>query len=102
MDIGKIVRLIAVVVALVAGLYAFPQAAVVVAILGLVGGWFVEDENFERFLIGAIALSICHGALGVIPAIGGYLSGMLGSLSSLFLAAACTVIVKGIYNRLKP
>jgi hypothetical protein len=43
-----------------------------------------------------------HGSLQAIWGIGPYLSAILASVSSLFNAAACTVIVMGVVNRLKP
>jgi hypothetical protein len=55
-----------------------------------------------RFLIAALALAAVHGALGPIPAIGEYITAALGGLSSLFNAAAATVIVLGTVDRLKP
>ena len=45
---------------------------------------------------------LVHGALGPIPAIGGYLTDILGSVSALFNAGACMVIVVTTVERLKP
>ncbi len=45
MDLAKIVRLVAVIFAAVAGLVAIPQSAVIIAVLGLVAGWFVEEDR---------------------------------------------------------
>lgn len=102
MDLSKIVRLVAVLFAVVAGLVAIPQAAVIIAVLGLVAGWFIEEERRTPFLVATLTLALVHGALGPIPAIGGYLTDILGSVSSLFNAGACTVIVMGMWDRLKP
>jgi len=102
MDLGKIIRIVAVLAAVVLGLVAVPQAAMVIAVLGLVGGYFIEEEYASRYLIGAIALGVSQGALASIPAVGGYLTAILGSLSALFYAGAVTVVVMGVVNRLKP
>lgn len=102
MDTSKIVRLVAVVFALVAGVVAIPQSAMIIAILGLVGGYFVEEDRRMPYMVATLTLALAHGALGPIPAIGGYLTDMLGSLSDLFNAGACTVIVVTIVERLKP
>lgn len=102
MDVSKIIRLAAVLFAVVAGVVVIPQAAVIIALLGLIGGYFVEEENSTRFLIATLTLALVHGALAPIPAIGAYLTNILASISGLFNAAACTVIVVGIINRLKP
>ncbi len=102
MDLAKIVRLVAVLFAVVAGLVAIPQAAVIIAVLGLVAGWFVEEERRINYMMATLTLALVHGALGPIPAIGGYLTDVLGSLSALLNAGACTVIVMAIYDRVKP
>ena len=102
MDVAKIVRMVAVIFAVVAGVVAIPQAAVIIALLGLVGGYFVEEERRLHFMVAALTLALVHGALGVIPFAGVYLTGALESLSALFNAAACTVIVMAIIDRLKP
>lgn len=102
MDIAKIVRLVAVLFAVVAGLVAIPQSAVIIAVLGLVGGWFVEEDRRVPYMMTTLTLALVHGALGPIPAIGGYLTDILGSLSALLNAGACTVIVMAIVDRLKP
>ena len=102
MDLGKIIRIVAVLAAVVFGLVAVPQGAMIIAVLGLVAGYFVEEEYASRFLIGAVALGVSYSALASIPAIGGYLTAILASLSALFYAGACTVIVMGVVNRLKP
>jgi hypothetical protein len=53
-------------------------------------------------MLATLTLALVHGALGSIPAIGGYLTDVLGSLSALLNAGACTVIVMTIYDRVKP
>lgn len=102
MDLAKIVRLVAVLFAVVAGLVAIPQAAAIIAILGLAGGWFVEEDRRGPYMLTTLTLALVHGALGPIPAIGGYLTDVLGSLSALLNAGACMVIVMAIVDRLKP
>lgn len=102
MDTSKIVRLVAVLFAVVAGLVAIPQSAMIIAILGLIGGYFVDEDRRVPYLVATLTLGVVHGALGPIPGIGSYLTDALGSLSALFNAGACTVIVVTIVDRLKP
>lgn len=103
MGVGKIVQLVGVLVAVVAGLMGgFQYSGLVIVILGIAGGWFIAAEDRSRFLIAALALIAVHGALGPIPGVGEYLTKALGGLSSLFNAAAATVIVVGVVERLKP
>ena len=103
MGVDKIIKLVGVLVAVVAGLMGgFPQSDLVVVLLGIAGGYFIADDDRSRFLIAALALIAVHGALGGIPAVGEYISAALGGLSSLFNAAAATVIVLGTVERIKP
>ena len=103
MGVDKIIRLVGVFVALVAGVMGgFPYSAQLIILLGLVGGWFIAEEDRVGFLVAALALIAVHGALGALPTVGQYLTLALGGLSSLFSAAAVTVIVMGMVDRLKP
>ena len=102
MDASKIIRLVAVLVAILAVFVDIPSSAAVIAVLGLVGGYYVEEDRATAFLVTALALGVVNGALGDVWVIGAHLSAILGSLSSLLNAAACTVITLGIYNRVKP
>ena len=103
MGAGKIIQLVGVLVAVIVGLgVSFDYSAAVIAVLGAVGGYFIAEDDRSRFLIGAIALYMVSGALGDIPAVGEYISGALGGLSSLFNAAAVTAIVLTTIDKVKP
>ena len=103
MGAGKIIQIVTVVVALVAGVMGgFPQSAVIIAVLGAVSGYFVDSDDAVNFLIAALAITAFSGALGAIPAVGGYISDALGGLASAYQAAAVTVIVMRLINKLKP
>lgn len=102
MDLSKIIRLVSVVFAVVAGVVAIPQAAMIIAILGLVSGYFIEEDRRVPFMVLTLTLALAHGALGPIPGVGSYLTDILASVSSLLNAGACTVIVMQIIDRVKP
>jgi hypothetical protein len=102
MDLAKIIRIVGVVLAVAAGVVAIPQSAMLIAIVGLVGGYFVEEDRRVPFMVLTLTLALSHGALGAIPGVGDYLTAILGSLSSLLNAGACTVIVMQIVERVKP
>ena len=103
MGVGQIVKSVGVLVAVIAGLMGgFPESALVIAVLGAVGGYFIEEDDASRFLIVALALIAVNGALGDIPAVGMYITGALASVSSLFNAGAITVIVVGVAKKLMP
>jgi len=102
MDASKIIRLVAVLVAVLAAFVSIPEEAAIIAVLGLVGGYYVEEDRATAFLVTALALNAVNGALGSVWGIGPWISDILGSLSNLLNAAACTVIALGIWNRVKP
>lgn len=105
MGVGKIIQIVAVLVAVVAGLWSgFPESAMVIAVLGAVAGYFVAEEDRQRVLVAAIALSIASisGGLGAIPGVGSYISAIMGSLGSLYAAGAITVILVALFEKLKP
>ena len=110
MGVDKIVKLVGVLVAVVAAFVAIPASGLLVALLGIAGAWFIAEDDRSRFLIAAVALSVAHDGLGGIDKVGPYISqalgggaeGLGGGLKELFLAAAATVIVLGIVDRLKP
>ena len=103
MDLAKIIRIVAVLVAVVAGLgVAIPSGAVIIAVLGAVAGYFVEEDRRMTVMVTALTLGAVHGALGSIPAIGGYIDGILANLSAVMNAAAVTVIVMATIERVKP
>lgn len=102
MDVGKISRLVAILFAVAAGLANIPQEGAIIAVLGLIGGWFIEEDYSTRFLVGTLALALANGALNDIPALGIYLTNVLTEVSALFNAAAVMVIIRGVVKRLKP
>jgi len=102
MDTGKIIRLVAVIVAVVAGLVTIPQSALIIAVLGLVAGYFIADERVIYILAATLVLNVASGGLDPIPAVGPYLTGIFGSLSALLNAGALTVITMQTIKALKP
>ena len=102
MDAGKIVRLVAVIVAVVAGVVTIPQSALIIAVLGLVAGYFIAEDRVLYVLAATLVLNVAAGGLGAIPGVGGYLTGIFTSLSALFNACALTVITMQTINAVKP
>jgi xanthosine utilization system XapX-like protein len=102
MGVDKIVKIVGVLFAIVAAFVAIPESAAIVAILGIAGGYFIAEDDRNRFLVAAIALNLAHGGLGAIWGVGGYITTALEGVNGLFLAAAATVIVLGVVDRLKP
>ena len=103
MGIAKIIHLSGVLVAVIAGLLGgFGYSGLLIAVLGLIGGWFIAKDERSRFLIAVVALIAVQGTLTVIPAIGHYLTGALAGLAALYSAAAVTVIVVATVDAVRP
>lgn len=102
MEIGKIIRLVAVIVAVVAGLVTIPMSGLIIVVLGLVAGYFIEDSRVVYVLVATLVLNVAAGGAGEIPVVGAYLTGIFESLSDLFNAGALTVITMQTINALKP
>ncbi len=102
MDTGKIVRLVAILVAVVAGLVTIPWSALIIAVLGLLAGYFIEDSRVVYLLVATLVLNVASGGLDPITAVGPYLTAIFDSLSALFNAGALTVITMQTIKALKP
>ena len=100
MSPANIVRILGLLAAVIAAFTAYPYAATVIAILGLVGGYYVGAGDRTAFLVLAVALAAVHGAIDGIPGVGMYVTSILGQVSSLVSAGAVTVIVVHIYEEL--
>lgn len=101
MDIVKIIRIVALAVAVVAAFVAIPYIALILAVLGLAVGFMgVPEDRRLMFLVTAVALSSVAGSLGVIPAVGSYITDILTNVSSVINAGAVAVILMAIKDRL--
>lgn len=102
--IGKWAFLIGLVIAIVAGLYSFSYAALIIFILGLIVGFLnITGKDTTKFLIAAIALLIIGvasiSALSeVIGTASTYLEGILENFISFVSAATLIVAIKAIYE----
>ena len=97
----NIIRWIALAVAVVAAFVAIPYAGLAMALLGLALGFMgVGSEDRVIYLVGAVALAQVAGALGAIPAVGGYITDIMTNFSSIWNAGAAAVILTIIKERL--
>ena len=87
-------------VAVVAALVTIPQAALLIALLGLVGGYYIASDDRILFLVATVALVTVAGSLGGIPTIGMHLTSVLTNMGALFSAAAVAVIVMITYEKM--
>ena len=101
MDIIKIIRIVAVAIAIIAAFVAIPYIALIMVVLGLAMGLMgVPEERRLIFMVLAVTLASVTGALGPIPVIGEYLTAILSNMSSIVNAAAVAVILMIIKDRL--
>ncbi len=101
MDTAKIVRIVALIVAIVAAFIEIPYIALIMVVLGLVIGFIgVPEDRRLIFMVTALTLTMVAGALGPIPAIGDYLTAILTNASAIINAGAVAVIILIIKDRL--
>jgi hypothetical protein len=99
---AKIVRIGGVALAVAIALIpAIPMGGLILAIAGLAVGYYVSADNRKNlFLMVIVLASGAAGAVDAIPVIGAYITDILGSLEALLAAAAVTVIVMVVKERL--
>jgi len=99
---AKIVRIVGVALAVAVALIpAIPMGGLILAIAGLAVGYYVSADNRKNlFLMVIVLASGAAGAVDAIPGIGAYITDILGSLEALLAAAAVTVIVMVVKERL--
>ncbi len=105
MGVGRLVQFVGVLGALIIGLIGgFTYSNVVIAILGIAGGMFIERDDRLPFLVATIALIAAgvQGSLAALPTAGEYISGAMAELAALFSAGALVVILVGTWERVRP
>ena len=104
MKADKIVLIVGLLVVVVTAFVDIPQSALIITLLGFVGGWFVsqrENDARLRFMAAVLVLAVANGAAGSIPAIGGNLDAIFGNMSSWYNAGGLMVVVMGLVNYIK-
>ncbi|MDG2473214.1 MAG: hypothetical protein P8M71_08915 [Pseudomonadales bacterium] len=97
----QIVRIVAIAVAVIGAFVAIPEAALIMAIIGLVlGGMAVDADRRTDFLVLTLVLAAVSSAASPIPVVGEYVSDIMANVSSIFNAGALAVIIMVIKDRL--
>lgn len=102
MNVYKIVGLLGVLVAIVAAFVNVPYSEPIMAIAGLVVGLSVAGEHHVRVIVSALALHVVANAFNGIPGAGPSITTILGNFGVLASGAALLIIVRNMYERLKP
>jgi MFS family permease len=102
MSIAKIVWLVSALAAIVLAFVNTGYDSTILAVLGLLSGWFLDANHRRGVIIAAIFLMMAGGAgaLGGIVAIGAVLTKILSSLGAVFSAAAVMAIVRTLVERI--
>ncbi len=101
MDTAKIVRIVGLVVAVVAAFVTIPYIGLVIIVVGIALGYLAVTEDHRLlFLVIAVALAQVAGAFGEIPVVGEYVTSIMTNVSTIVNAAALTVILMVVKDRL--
>ncbi len=102
MNAAKIVRILGLLAAIVFAFVTFSYAGLVMVLLGLAIGYFVDTGDRILYLVMTVALATgVADALSSVPpqAVGDALTKILGNVSTIISAGAVTVIGMRIYER---
>jgi len=103
MSIARIVWAVSALAAIVLAFVNTGHDAAILAVLGLVSGWFLDSEHRRGVIIAAIFLSAAVGgaaAVNGIPAVGEYVGDIMGSLGAVFAAASIMAIGRTLVERI--
>ena len=102
MNALKIVRLVAMAVAVIGAFTAIPEAALIMAVIGLVMGIMgdmADNSNRTYMMVCAVTLAIVAGAAGPLPLVGSYISDIMSNMSTIMNAAALGIILSAMKDR---
>lgn len=101
-NVGKYAFLAGVGLAVIMAFVSIPNAALILAVLGLIVGFLnVTASESQGFLISAIALMLTAVSLGVIPAVGEWLARIGVHLAAFVAPAALVVALKSLLESAK-
>ena len=98
--IGGLARLLATLLAIVAGFVAIPNVnvALVLVVLGLIAGLRYKPEEAMSLFLVVLVLPLAGLALATIPEIGDKLNAVFNNIALAAAAVAATVIAMRLYN----
>ena len=90
-----------VIVAIVSAFVAVPELGLIMLIAGALSGWDTLESRRGSLMLTALILTGLRGELNAIPAVGGHLASIFGTLGIAAVGASITVITQVIVARLK-
>lgn len=101
MSIARIIWIVSLLAAAGLSFVNMEQAGMILAILGLASGFFVDHEHRTGLIIAAVFLAAGGAtAWGSLPGVGAILSDIFGSYSAVLSAAALMAILRTTVERL--
>jgi len=101
METIKIIRIVAMAIAVIAAFIEIPYIALAFIVFGLAVGFMgVPEERRLIFMVTAVTLALVADSLGPIPAVGGYLTAILSNVSTIVNAGALAVILMIFKDRI--
>lgn len=101
MNAVKIIRIISTILIIVFAFIQFEYAMLILAVLGLLNGFMgVTEERRLIYLVTALALYMSTGALGMVPAVGDYITAIFSNLSAVLNAGVLAVVIMTVKDRL--
>ena len=102
MSLQKIVLLVALLLALIAAFVMIPYAGLILAILGLIGGFWIVPAEHVRVIVSALALKYFADTFVAIPEAGMYVTSIIGNVALIAAGAALMIIFRNTFARVKP
>jgi len=100
MNAAKIIRILALLLAIVMAFVSVPYGALGLAVLGLLNGFMgVEEERRINYLLMAIALTMSASALNMVPAVGSYLTAIFSNIAAVLQAGVLALLILVIKER---
>ncbi|PHQ59962.1 MAG: hypothetical protein COC03_03685 [Robiginitomaculum sp.] len=103
MSIARIIWIVSLLAAVVLSFVSkesFAQGGMILAVLGLVGGYFSDQEHRLGLIVAAIFLAAGGAAAWMsIPAVGGYLSAIFENYALVLSAGALMAVCKTTVER---
>lgn len=100
MSIARIIWIVSLLAAIVLSFVDMAQAGMVLAILGLVGGYFSDQEHRLGLIIAAMFLAAGGAAAwGSIPGVGEYLTAIFKNYAMVLSAGALMAVCKTTVER---
>jgi len=102
MSIARIIWIVSLLGAIALSFANMEAGGIILAILGLASGFFVDHEHRSGLIIAAVFLAMAGGAAAwnAIPGIGPVITDIMGSYSSVLSAAALMAILRTTAERL--